>query len=98
MFRALRIVGWIEALSFLLLLGFAMPMKYAYGRPEYVKVLGWGHGILFFACCAVLALVHANAGWPLKRSMTVFVAALLRFGPFVMDPKIRTWEGDETGR
>jgi integral membrane protein len=94
MFRALRVVGWIEAVSFLLLLGVAMPLKYAYGQPQYVKVLGWVHGILFFAFCAVLAMVHANANWPLKRSGLVFAAALLPFGPFVIDGRIRKWEAE----
>jgi integral membrane protein len=94
MLRALRIVGWIEGVSFLLLLGVAMPLKYAYGRPEYVKVLGWVHGLLFFAFGALLAVVHANLAWPLRRTALVFLAALLPFGPFVMDSRMRTWEAE----
>jgi integral membrane protein len=92
MFRALRLVGWIEGVSFLLLLGVAMPLKYAAGRPEYVKVLGWAHGILFFAFGALLAVVHSGANWPLKRSALVFAAALLPFGPFLIDRRMKAWE------
>ena len=94
MFRALRLTAWIEAVSFLLLLGVAMPLKYAWGQPQYVKVLGWVHGILFFAFCALLAGVHANANWPLRRSAVVFVAALLPFGPFVIDRRMKAWEAE----
>ncbi|MEO5716813.1 MAG: DUF3817 domain-containing protein, partial [Luteolibacter sp.] len=38
-----RLVGMIEGVSFLLLMGVAMPLKYLAGMPVAVKVAGWGH-------------------------------------------------------
>jgi len=46
-----RIAGIIEGISFLLLLGLAMPMKYFAGQPQYVRVIGMIHGMLFLAYC-----------------------------------------------
>ncbi|MGN6531837.1 MAG: DUF3817 domain-containing protein, partial [Ginsengibacter sp.] len=45
--RQLRWIGIAEGISFLLLLGVAMPLKYLYDFPVAVKVTGWIHGLLF---------------------------------------------------
>ena len=50
---------WIslaEGLSFLLLLGIAMPLKYGFDMPLAVKYLGWVHGALFVVYIYVVYL------------------------------------------
>ena len=42
-----RIIALAEGISFLVLLGIAMPLKYAAGNPEPVRIVGWIHGGLF---------------------------------------------------
>ena len=37
----------VEGVSFLLLMGVAMPLKYFAGMPEAVKLAGWCHGVFF---------------------------------------------------
>ena len=88
----LRAVALIEAVSFLVLLGVAMPLKYLAGMPGAVKAAGWAHGVLFVVFC--LALVHTVvvAKWPLGRAALVFVAALLPFGPFVVDRRVKRYD------
>src|SRR4051812_5270525 len=88
----LRRLTLIEGISFLLLLGVAMPLKYYAGMPAAVKVFGWAHGVLFLAFCGTLLLTMLNTGWSLARAATVFVASLLPFGPFVLDRRMRQWE------
>src|SRR5262249_12017979 len=51
----LRLVGYAEGVSFLLLLGVAMPLKYAAGMPEVVFWVGLAHGILFMLYVAAVA-------------------------------------------
>ena len=43
----LRVVAFWEGVSFLVLLGVAMPLKYLAGWPLAVRVVGMAHGILF---------------------------------------------------
>jgi integral membrane protein len=81
----LRKVAFIEAISFLVLLGIAMPLKYVWGMPAAVQWVGWIHGILFVLFCAVLLETMRIARWPLGRSALVFLAALIPFGPFLID-------------
>ena len=91
----LRLVGLLEGLSFLLLLGVAMPLKYVWGRPEAVSVVGRVHGGLFVLYA--LALVHVKFArrWPIDRAMTALMAAVLPFGPFVLDRSLRREEAAE---
>ena len=90
----LRAVGLAEAVSFLLLLGIAMPLKYFAGMPIAVKIVGSIHGALFVLFSVTLIRVMWIAGWPFARGLLVWVAALLPFGPFVMDRKVREYSDE----
>jgi len=84
----LRRVGKLEAVSFLVLLGVAMPLKYLAGLPLAVKVVGWAHGALFIGFVIVLWRAKVRAPLSLAQALAVFVASLLPFGPFVIDRRL----------
>jgi integral membrane protein len=88
----LRAVGILEAISFLVLLGVAMPLKYFAGLPEAVKLAGWTHGVLFMLFCGFLLDAKQQANWSFRQAGAVLVAALLPFGPFVIDGRLRREE------
>ena len=85
----LRAIGILEAISFLVLLGIAMPLKYFAGQPQAVKVAGWIHGVLFMLFCCFLLDAKQHATWSFRQAGAVLVAALLPFGPFVIDRRLR---------
>lgn len=85
----LRAIAMIEGVSFLLLLFIAMPMKYLGGIDMAVKIVGWAHGLLFLLFCLALLLAMPALRYNLGRCAMVFIAALLPFGPFVIDGKLR---------
>lgn len=92
----LRRVALLEGVSFLLLLGVAMPLKYWADMPLAVKIVGWIHGALFIALCLALLQVLQKTQWSISRCAQVFIAALLPFGPFVLDRKMRRWSSEES--
>jgi integral membrane protein len=93
----LRVVGMVEGVSFVLLLGVAMPLKYLADMPLAVSIAGWIHGVLFVALLVVLSIVRQAHGWTLWRSAMVVVAALLPFGPFVIDGSLRREDERSSG-
>jgi len=95
----LRAAGMVEAVSFLVLLGVAMPLKYFAGMPLAVKIAGWVHGLLFMAFGVCLLVAHGERQWPVRWTATIFVAALLPFGPFVIDRRLKNedWAPKHTG-
>ncbi len=86
----LRALGMVEAVSFLLLLSIAMPLKYFAGLPLAVKIVGWLHGLLFLAFCMVLLQTQQTQKWPLRWTAVVLIASLLPFGPFIIDRRLKT--------
>lgn len=91
-----RGVGMLEGVSFLVLMGVAMPLKYFFGMPEAVKWAGWCHGLLFVAYCLVLLMAFAGGALSFGKSALAFVAALLPFGPFLIDRKLEADEARES--
>ena len=79
----------IEAVSFLVLLGIAMPLKYFANLPEAVRLVGWVHGILFIGFLVALMLARDAMRWSFRWTALVVLAALLPFGPFVIDRRLR---------
>ena len=90
--KTLRVVGFLEGLSFLLLLFIAMPLKYIWGNPLLVKFVGMGHGILFILFLIVLFAVCEKQKWSIKMFILGFIASILPFGPFVFDHKLKKFE------
>jgi integral membrane protein len=84
-----RLVALYEGISFLVLLGIAMPLKYFAGFPEGVKVVGMLHGVLFVLY--LLTLIHVTLAnrWSFLRVIGAFIASLLPFGTFVLDARLR---------
>lgn len=91
---ALRAVALYEAISYLVLLGIAMPLKYWAAMPLAVSVVGTVHGVLFVWFCVALLRVLTMARWPLWRAVVVFVASLLPVVPFLLDRRMRDWAAE----
>jgi integral membrane protein len=94
----LRIAGLVEAVSYMLLVGIAMPLKYIWHMPKAVSVIGMLHGVLFIIFCIALARATLAAKWPLARAALLFIASLLPFGPFLLDKRLRQWQSEFTVR
>ena len=89
MIKNLRILGNVEGVSYLLLLGVAMPLKYLADMPLAVRIVGMGHGVLFIAYCILLALCMRKFKWSIGFGIYLFVATLIPFGTFVTDRKLK---------
>ena len=89
----LRGIAFIEGLSFLLLLGVAMPLKYFAGLPAAVKTVGWIHGLLFVLYLIAVAEVTVTRRWTPAQILGALVAAIIPFGTFVLDARLRREEG-----
>lgn len=84
----LRSVGIFEAISFLLLLGVAMPLKYIFDQPEMVRVVGMAHGVLWILYVGLSILGQIDYKWPLKITVLLLIASVLPFGPIIADAKL----------
>ncbi len=82
-----RYLSFLEALSFLLLLFIAMPLKYLWNMPEYVSVIGMAHGVLFVLYIIGAYVMYEKLSWKFRDLMVVMLCSVLPFGPFYADRK-----------
>lgn len=82
-----RIVSLLEGVSYLLLLFIATPIKYLQDNPEYVKMLGMPHGILFMLYVVLAFMIKKEMNWDNKTLGIVLVASIIPFGTFYVDKK-----------
>ncbi len=84
-----RIIGFLEGMSFILLMFFAMPLKYLLNKPLAVEIIGMLHGVLFVVFVLyALYLTYINK-WNLWRvTAPILLSSILPFGTFVADKKI----------
>lgn len=88
----LRLIILTEAVSFLVLLLVAMPLKYLAHMPMAVKIVGWIHGVLFVIFCFALLRTMLLAKWSVFRVALIFIGALLPVVPFFIDRRMGGYE------
>ena len=85
----LRMVGFAEGTSFLILLFIAMPLKYMADMPMAVRIAGSLHGFLFILYVIALVRCAKQFHWSRAKCFEVFIAAVYPFGPFIQDGKLK---------
>ena len=94
--RRLRFIGFIEGISYLVLLGIAMPLKYLAGLPLAVRVVGSLHGLLFVLFfLAVAEVTIRRPWWSASFWLKAFVASIVPLGTFVFDRWLQRIEADD---
>ena len=86
--KRFRQISLVEGLSFLVLLFIAMPLKYAFGYPLAVKIVGWLHGVLFILYFVQGLQTAREEGWSTKMILGAVLASVLPFGPFVLERRL----------
>lgn len=85
----LRLIGLLEGISLLVLLGIAIPLKYAYADPSLVKAIGPVHGLLFLLFILNTLQVGVEQRWKFtSTTWKVLLACIIPFGTFYIDRKI----------
>lgn len=85
--KAFKVISILEAISFLVLLLIAMPLKYIWEMPEMVRIVGMAHGILFVLYVIGAYWMYEKLNWSFKTLMIVVICSILPFGPFYADKK-----------
>lgn len=82
-----RLVAFLEGISYILLVFVAVPIKYFNNDPQYVKLLGMPHGILFILYIVLAFWLKPDFNWNKKDFAIVLIASLIPFGTFYVDRK-----------
>ena len=84
----LRILAFVEGISFLLILFVTMPLKYVFSMPQPNKVSGMVHGLLFVLYIFAVIQVKIEQNWGWKKLTLALLASIIPFGTFWADKKL----------
>jgi len=85
----LRIIGFLEGLSLLILLFIAVPMKHLFGIPMGSMIVGSIHGALFLAYIYLAIMLSIERNWKFFRiTWKVLLSSFIPFGTFYIDKVI----------
>mgnify|MGYP006297121697 CR=1 FL=1 len=86
--KQLKIAAIAEGISYLLLLGVTMPLKYFMDMPEPNMLVGYAHGVLFIWYIALVFIVAFRYRWPVFSTMIALTASLFPFATFYVEAKM----------
>lgn len=85
--KGFRLISTLEAISFLVLLLIAMPLKYIFHMPEYVRMAGSIHGLLFVLYVLGSLWMYKKLNWNIKMLIIAVLCSVIPFGPFYVEKK-----------
>ncbi|MDI9874933.1 DUF3817 domain-containing protein [Flectobacillus rivi] len=85
----IRIIGFLEGLSLLVLIFVAIPMKHLFHNPALSKFLGPIHGAIFLVFVLNTMSLAIEQNWKFRTTTwKIIVACFIPFGTFYIDYKI----------
>jgi integral membrane protein len=85
--KRFRTIGILEGISYLLLFGVTMPLKYLADMPLPNYIVGMAHGFLFVAYVFGVLVVRNQFKTGLRTNLILLLASFLPFGTFYTDKK-----------
>ncbi len=85
--KSFRIISILEAISYLVLLFIAMPLKYMFHQPELTRFTGSVHGALFILYVIGAFVMYKKLDWSIKTLLIAILCSVIPFGPFYVDKK-----------
>lgn len=85
--KSFRLISTLEGISFLVLLGIAMPLKYIWDMPQMVQMVGMAHGILFVLYVLGAIYMFKKLDWTISQLFIAILCSVLPFGPFYVERK-----------
>ncbi len=85
----LRVMGWIEGFTLIILLGVAVPLKRLFDQPELVSIIGPIHGATFIAYLTLASSSVFGGGWSGREVLRVLGASMMPFGTFLNEGMLK---------
>lgn len=83
----MRILGFLEGISLIVLVFIAVPMKYGYDDASLSKMMGPIHGALFLLFLLNTFSAGMEQKWKAKTTGMILASCFIPFGTFYVDYK-----------
>ncbi len=85
---AYRISAWVTGVGLLVLVVVAMPLKYVFGQPELVSIVGVTHGFLYMIYIVCTLLLAERGRWKPLDALLILVAGTIPVASFIAERRV----------
>jgi integral membrane protein len=86
--RNYRVIAWVTGVGLLVLVLVAMPLKYFFGQPQLVALVGMTHGFLYMIYIVCTLLLAERCRWKPLDALLILVAGTVPFASFVAERRV----------
>jgi len=86
--RNYRIAAWVTGVGLLVLVLVAMPLKYFFGQPQLVAVVGMTHGFLYMIYIVTTLLLAERCRWKPLDALLILLAGTVPVASFVAERRV----------
>lgn len=86
--RAYRVAAWVTGVGLLVLVLVGMPLKYLFGQPGVVSVVGVTHGFLYMVYIVCTLVLAERCRWRPLDALVVLVCGTIPFASFFAERRV----------
>lgn len=86
--RNYRIAAWVTGVGLLILVFVAMPLKYFFGQPTLVSVVGVTHGFLYMIYIVCTLLLAERCRWKPLDALVILIAGTVPLASFFAERRV----------
>lgn len=86
--RNYRVAAWVTGIGLLVLVFVAVPLKYLFGQPGPVAVVGVLHGFLYMTYIVCTLILAERCRWRPLDALLVLLAGTVPVASFVAERKV----------
>jgi integral membrane protein len=87
--RNYRVAAWVTGIGLLVLVFVAMPLKYFFGEPRPVALVGMLHGFLYMAYIVCTLILAERCRWRPLDAVVILLAGTIPIASFVAERQVR---------
>ena len=87
--RNYRVAAWVTGVGLLVLVFIAMPLKYFFGEPRPVALVGMLHGFLYMAYIVCTLILAERCRWRPLDAVAILLAGTIPIASFVAERQVR---------
>jgi integral membrane protein len=86
--RNYRVAAWVTGIGLVVLVFVAMPLKYIFGMPQLVAVVGVAHGFLYMAYILLTLLLAERCRWKPLDALLILIAGTIPLAGFFAERRV----------
>ena len=86
--RAYRVAAWVTGIGLVILVFVAMPLKYFWGQPMLVSIVGMLHGFFYMAYIVCTLVLAERCRWRPLDALVILACGTIPLASFFAERRV----------